>query len=185
MRIETLKHIFGLHAGRPIAVQVKNADFGKYEVIFGHLHTELWLDGEVAIIDSATHEERFNPDDIYNIEALTTEADIVNMIEASHTLNDAYHIAKNMLTPGVENALERARIRLRPSAEQQERTLAGLIRERMRVGTPTSVIARVLEHLCLNILGTRNIAQIATPAQYLQMVQSINEAIKKVEDIPF
>ena len=185
MRTATLLKILQLHAGRPIAVKVKNEIFGNYEIIFGAMHTELMVDGDLVIIDRTTHEERFVPDDIYDIEALTTEADIVNMVEAAHTLNDAYQVAKHMLTPRVENALERARIRLRPSPEQQERNLAALIRTKMGVGTHTSVIARVLEHLCVNTLGTRNIATTASDDEYMRMAQGIDEAVKKVTDIPF
>ena len=185
MRLATLLKILQLHSGRPIAVKVKNDIFGNYEVIFGAMHTELMVDGELVILDSATHEECFNPDDIYDIEALVTEQDLINEIEAAHNLQNAYHIAKHMLTPSVEAALERARFRLRPSPEQQERDLAALIRTKMGATAHQSAVARVLEHLCVNTLGTRNIAQTASNDDFLRMAQGIDEAVKKVTEMPF
>ena len=187
MRTEVVMELLTHFMQHDIVIYAYDEMLGEqYQVLFLRGWVHQIVDDCIVIVSINGTEHKYEFGEIVRVAIYISQEERINMIEQATTLQEAYNYAKDdNMTPTIEEALDRAKERLKPTPERAEQRILGIIESRISFKGTTLRATSVLEYLCLNILGKEKIDYTATQEQLYAIAQGIEDAIKKLGEMPF
>lgn len=180
MRKEKILHILKIFKGESFVIE----HFSGNNVIeteyrdYGTFHIEESIFADYLHIGNS---EPLDIITIIDIECTADEETRISLIEQSESLLDAFYIAKYRLTERIDEALDKMRNKNPHGAEYQNDLLTSAIQRNIKALGSNTSYESVLEHLCVNTIGTPKIVSAVKNEVLNEMFGKIIPTIKKME----
>jgi len=181
MRLERIDDLLSIYKGHEVKFILFDDIFGFYDE--KNTVKDFEIDGTKVTIYTDNGFKEFETNEIQRLELILDEEERLDMIYNAFSIEEAFEIAKGMLTQRIEEALDFIKKKYEPTPERQMEGLLGLIQSNIALKHININANEVLKHLLVNTYGKDKITLTLKTSDYVALADKIDETIEKIEKI--